>query len=837
MSVKLIDTLKPKNNGTFPIVEAVDVAVTDELRLPAALDAKADASDLAETNAAVSEKANASDVAEATTGLQNQIDQIVISAGAEAVVAPEVAAARVGEDNVSYTTLKERLDTENIELRSGIADYATITGAGIGHFNHDGKYIALNTQTTDLTPASQEGFNYCIIDVTAGDIITVSTVGGNAARAYGFVDANGNILSAAGANITLSNAKLIAPTGAVKLVVNTTSAESSSVFKGVYIPDFEKSVSNRKKYSSEFKIPLIYASNQIISAQNSESVVFHVEAGKKYTFNITGSFNRFIVFSIEKIAAGAAATLIYSKSPYSLSNSETYEYTAQSTTYVGITVAYDYNNLSYSNYVSEEVPGAPWKIMGLSAYGKSDVDNLINSAITEAGFAVSSRAINLLDMQIFNGYMNAGIIYADDSSLMLYSPINTGMHYDVNVSGRFNRFVVAISNSVSAGGTYTILQNSGSGPFTNASFAFNHTGDEKYIIVYISYQYNESLTYTESVIESTGLESAWTINGVSLYDAEEIDYKLESAGAFPQYISANDVSVVATTTALYELYETLRSAHSDFVSRNYLGTDDFGNALYEYVFTTGDYNAQTVQRYIDSEIKKPVILLVTGVHGYERTSVMATYKFIKDLCEYSPNLLEIRENFTIKLIPCVNPWGFDHDTRWNGNGVNINRNFNVNWRPIGTPFTNDYSGEFPADQPETQIVQNWIEANSDAILYVDYHNSGYNNEVAYLAGCIGTEVEGIDDLKKLFLDAAYVHRSYLVEKCSFDTSLVFGYTGNFDKSAFSYYYADAKGLLSSCLECSWNQNGTGQHSNMSIKVGAEELGIMLAAFCEKEVQP
>ena len=92
MSVKIIDTLKPKNNGTFPIVEAVDVAVTSELRLPEALEAKA----------------NASDVSTATANLQGQINQIEISATAEAVVAPEVAAARVGEDGTEYETLKER---------------------------------------------------------------------------------------------------------------------------------------------------------------------------------------------------------------------------------------------------------------------------------------------------------------------------------------------------------------------------------------------------------------------------------------------------------------------------------------------------------------------------------------------------------------------------------------------------------------------------------------------------------------------------------------------------------------------------------------------------------
>ena len=47
MAVNVIDTIKPKNSGTFPIVEATDVSVAADMRLPEALAAKANASDLA----------------------------------------------------------------------------------------------------------------------------------------------------------------------------------------------------------------------------------------------------------------------------------------------------------------------------------------------------------------------------------------------------------------------------------------------------------------------------------------------------------------------------------------------------------------------------------------------------------------------------------------------------------------------------------------------------------------------------------------------------------------------------------------------------------------------
>lgn len=117
MPVNVIDTLKPKNNGTFPVVEAVDVAISDSKRLPAALAEKANLTDLAPINEAIAGKADST----TTTGLQSQIDQIVISSASETVVAPEVAQARVSTTE-EYNTLKDRLDADFLDLSGRTSD-------------------------------------------------------------------------------------------------------------------------------------------------------------------------------------------------------------------------------------------------------------------------------------------------------------------------------------------------------------------------------------------------------------------------------------------------------------------------------------------------------------------------------------------------------------------------------------------------------------------------------------------------------------------------------------------------------------------------------------------
>ncbi len=116
MPVWVIDTLKPKNGLDFPVVEGVDVEVSEGLRLPEALAEKADVSALEETNAAVLTKANSDDVATEVNNLQSQINSIITPVTSEA----EVINARVASDGTAYTTLKERLDTESTEIKGEI---------------------------------------------------------------------------------------------------------------------------------------------------------------------------------------------------------------------------------------------------------------------------------------------------------------------------------------------------------------------------------------------------------------------------------------------------------------------------------------------------------------------------------------------------------------------------------------------------------------------------------------------------------------------------------------------------------------------------------------------
>lgn len=95
-----------------------------------------------------------------------------------------------------------------------------------------------------------------------------------------------------------------------------------------------------------------------------------------------------------------------------------------------------------------------------------------------------------------------------------------------------------------------------------------------------------------------------------------------------------------------------------------------------------------------------VVLLIGIIHGDETKGSLIT-----QLLRTMPTPVGI----DLWLIDSMNPDGVAAGTRVNANRVDLNRNFETNWSYIPLSTTNhQYSGEHPADQPETQAVEAFI---------------------------------------------------------------------------------------------------------------------------------
>jgi len=166
------------------------------------------------------------------------------------------------------------------------------------------------------------------------------------------------------------------------------------------------------------------------------------------------------------------------------------------------------------------------------------------------------------------------------------------------------------------------------------------------------------------------------------------------------------------------LFEPIRLANPKYVTRSSLGKDTSGlYDVWKYEFTPVNY--------------EKTIIISSSLHGSEVTLTVTMARFLHYLInEYEkyPELAYIREKVKIVFVPFANPWGTSQAprTRYNSNGVDLNRNFDYKWADYvgAAPFGHDYKGTSPFSEVETRYMRDLILSYPDAIAHLDLHNTG-----------------------------------------------------------------------------------------------------------------
>lgn len=301
------------------------------------------------------------------------------------------------------------------------------------------------------------------------------------------------------------------------------------------------------------------------------------------------------------------------------------------------------------------------------------------------------------------------------------------------------------------------------------------------------------------------------------------------------------------TEYIYDLYDALGLQGTKLADVRY--KDEAGVAhtlpIKEYVISTGERNTEGVfgERYTaDPQIKKPVYLIQSAIHGQERKTAFSVYKFIRDLLNGHNVPKAFKEGAIIKVIPVVNPSGFDAFSMNNANGENINRDFIV--------------GATHTPQVETQTIIDWLESNRNAELFIDVHNSGQVNEVAAIFGAENSDVadmakeialRGIDRVIPYWDDViGYPEVEAPTDFYGNETTVqdvIFSYTASsneeLETSAF-YYATKTLGIPALAVELStyygdysdWVADKTSYPAE-TIAAGAEVIGNILIEFYEQ----
>lgn len=141
-----------------------------------------------------------------------------------------------------------------------------------------------------------------------------------------------------------------------------------------------------------------------------------------------------------------------------------------------------------------------------------------------------------------------------------------------------------------------------------------------------------------------------------------------------------------------------------------VGTSVEGRSIYAYYFGTGS--------------KK--IVFFGSMHGTESNTQTLLTEWINEL---ETNNTRIPSDKTVIVIPTFNPDGIANRTRFNANGVDLNRNFGSSSWTSGTYFLSNYyplgGGATAFSEPETLAIKNLI-LNQSPYLAISYHSAaGY----------------------------------------------------------------------------------------------------------------
>ena len=207
---------------------------------------------------------------------------------------------------------------------------------------------------------------------------------------------------------------------------------------------------------------------------------------------------------------------------------------------------------------------------------------------------------------------------------------------------------------------------------------------------------------------------------------------------------------------------------------------------------------------------KPALLFTGTIHAREWIGIELGISLIEHILtniSSNPELDNTLTKNTLYIVPCLNPDGFEYSQKhfsfWRKNrrknsdgsyGVDLNRNFSVNFKSSNNTSSNVYGGPYPFSEPETQAIRDFVEEHNNITIALDYHSQGnvffpahkFNHEA---------EIEG-SDLNILCANMAneiykVSGRKYGIHRGKPPTNLIHG-------SGREYYYH--KGILSTVVE-------------------------------------
>lgn len=287
------------------------------------------------------------------------------------------------------------------------------------------------------------------------------------------------------------------------------------------------------------------------------------------------------------------------------------------------------------------------------------------------------------------------------------------------------------------------------------------------------------------------------VDGFRIYD--DFDVEVDPIKAFankdrvvfdkaPLFTLDDEVSGVEdsdkSVAAILNKYDALMAANPLYITKTEIGEDISGNTLYRY-----DFKNPAPYHALDNLSSKatPKVILISGIHG-EYGGIYSLYNTMEQITA-NPSLQHLKNEVHFIVVPVVNIWGVTNSTRTNANGVDLARNFEVDWgtNPGDTdPNASTYCGTAALSELESQAIDRLMAENSDAICFTSCHSfqKGVDGDHGFIWGALATVYgTNLGDKLMVKLSQEWLRQYDNIASSNGYTDHLYNYIGFVDRSA------------------------------------------------------
>lgn len=563
----------------------------------------------------------------------------------------------------------------------------------------------------DIDARSAVTSNKClVIACQKGDKFIVSATGGVQGRPWAFVDEEKRLLSKADGNTSVENYEVEATTNGYFISSCTNSSEVPFSVYADRFCDVKTTVSNTKNLmnmayvegrnlASLFLpglIPLyspaigdIVDIDTRISQNNCKCLVVKCQAGDTFTVTATGG-----------VQARPWAFLDTDKRLLSKADGNT--------SVENLTVRADVNGY------------------------------FISSGVNTSPFIVIAN--QFIDLEyIYNKVDGVSNEYGEPSYKLLTDPYLLNFRYgQLSVNGNYTHNVTTLTLRdaipVKAGDIITVENDcqlqvihsvDGAKAFSDAALKYTVANDGN-ITIGIRYSDQRNLD-NNKILDKLHLELHTIVDRLRGDNRDRVFFgRVPMSGWYlGKHTDTSGFNQDTNYDAVIAAWDAL--VNSPYITKEDLGLSEDSQHIYCYHIKPPELSSTLNGK------RHPRVVVVTGQHGHEKTGSYGLLYLIRDMLDNpmsDPILHYLRDNIEFAIIPVANPWGWNNNSRYNINGVNINRNFgSYNWAELTdesyvTPFEYNYKGTAPFSEAETRVIRGVVTKYSDAPIIIDWHTLG-----------------------------------------------------------------------------------------------------------------